>query len=139
MYYIVIALPLRSHMDLKYHVSYALRYHPLQDLLSEDELLEGLSIEFINRTNEVGVDINLCVMHAHMSNLVQFVGGLGPRKGANLLKTLRTMQSSQKLESREQLVSLCHMGPQGIMNCAGFIKIDSIVGDSDVEVNQAFV
>ena len=44
------------------------------------------------------------------------------------------MQSSQKLESREQLVSLCHMGPQGIMNCAGFIKIDGMVGDSDVEV-----
>ena len=27
----------------------ALRYHPLQDLLSEEELLEGLNLEFINR------------------------------------------------------------------------------------------
>ena len=26
-----------------------LRYHPLQDLLSEEELLEGLNLEFINR------------------------------------------------------------------------------------------
>ena len=57
-----------------------LRYHPMQDCLSNEELLEGLTIEFINRTNEVGVDINECVAHPYMSNLVQFVGGLGPRK-----------------------------------------------------------
>ena len=57
------------------------RYHPLQDLLSEEELLEGLNLEFINRVCEVGVDINECVAHGHMQNLVQFVAGLGPRKG----------------------------------------------------------
>ena len=85
----------------------------------------GLATEFINRTNEVGVDINDCVAHHHMSNLVQFVGGLGPRKGAALLKTLRQMQSSQRLENRQQLVTLCHMGPKVLINCAGFIKIDT--------------
>ena len=77
-----------------------LRYHPLQDSLSEEELLEGLYLEFINRVCEVGVDINQCVAHPHMSNLVQFVAGLGPRKGAALLKTLRQMTSSQRLENR---------------------------------------
>ncbi len=113
-----------------------LRYHPLQDLLSEEELLEGLFIEFINRTNEVGVDINECVAHPFTCNLVQFVGGLGPRKGAALLKTLRQMQSSQsRLENRQQLVTLCHMGPKVLINCAGFIKIDtSSLGDSEVYV-----
>ncbi len=113
-----------------------LRYHPLQDLLSEEELLEGLVVEFINRTNEVGVDINECVAHPFTSNLVQFVGGLGPRKGAALLKTLRQMQSSQsRLENRQQLVTLCHMGPKVLINCAGFIKIDtSSLGDSEVYV-----
>ena len=111
-----------------------LRYHPMQDLLSEEELLEGLTIEFINRTNEVGVDINECVAHSHMGNLVQFVGGLGPRKGTALLKTLR-MQSSQRLENRQQLVTQCHMGPKVLINCAGFIKIDTTrLGDSEVYV-----
>ena len=38
-----------------------LRYHPLQDSISEEELLEGLYLEFINRICEVGVDINQCV------------------------------------------------------------------------------
>ena len=63
----------------------------------------------------------------------QFVGGLGPRKGAALLKTLRQMQSSQRLENRQQLVTLCHMGPKVLINCAGFIKIDTTrLGDSEV-------
>ncbi|TRY62957.1 hypothetical protein TCAL_10880 [Tigriopus californicus] len=112
-----------------------LRYHKYQDLLSEDELLEALNVEFINRTNEVGVDINECVAHTYMGNLVQFVGGLGPRKAAALLKTLRQLQSSQRLENRQQLVTLCHMGPKVLINCAGFIKIDtSSLGDSEVYV-----
>ncbi len=112
-----------------------LRYHPMQDVLSEEELLDGLYIEFITCTNKVGVDINECVAHPFMSNLVQFVGGLGPRKGAALLKTLRQMQSSQRLENRQQLVTLCHMGPKVLINCAGFIKIDtSSLGDSEVYV-----
>jgi transcription elongation factor SPT6 len=112
-----------------------LRFNPLQDLLTEDELLDGLNLEFINRTNEVGVDINECVAHQYTSNLVQFIGGLGPRKGAALLKTLRQMQSSQRLENRQQLVTQCHMGPKVLINCAGFIKIDtSSLGDSEVYV-----
>ena len=68
------------------------------------------------------------------SNLVQFVGGLGPRRGANLLKTLRGL-TNPKLENRQHLVTLCHMGPKVFINCAGFIKIDtSSLGDSEVYV-----
>eukprot|EP00096_Caligus_rogercresseyi_P013174 TRINITY_DN584_c0_g1_i1.p1 TRINITY_DN584_c0_g1~~TRINITY_DN584_c0_g1_i1.p1 ORF type:complete len:1752 (-),score=659.27 TRINITY_DN584_c0_g1_i1:156-5411(-) len=110
-----------------------LNFHPLQNRLEDEELLEAVNIEFINRTNEVGVDINECVSRTHTSNIVQFVGGLGPRKGAALLKTLRQMQSSQRLENRQQLVTLCHMGPKVLINCAGFIKIDTTtLGDSEV-------
>ena len=60
-------------------------------------------MEFINRVCEVGVDINECVIHNHMSNIVQFVAGLGPRKAAALLRTLRQMKSSQRLENRNQV------------------------------------
>ena len=111
-----------------------LRYHPMQDLVGEEGFLEAVNLEFINRVNEVGVDINECVNHAHKSNLVQFVGGLGPRKGANLLKTLRGM-THPRLENRQQLVTSCHMGPKVFINCAGFIKIDtSALGDSEIYV-----
>ncbi|XP_073971663.1 transcription elongation factor Spt6 isoform X2 [Rhodnius prolixus] len=106
-----------------------LRFHPLQDQLSRDELLETVTLEFVNRTNEVGVDINEVVASPYCGNLVQFVCGLGPRKGATLIKILK--QTNQRLENRTQLVTTCHMGPKVFINCAGFIKIDTnALGDS---------
>ena len=106
-----------------------LKFHPLQDQLSKEELLEGLTVEFVNRTNEVGVDINRAINYPHTANLVQFVCGLGPRKGQALIKILK--QNNQRLENRTQLVTACHMGPKVFINCAGFIKIDTnSLGDS---------
>lgn len=52
----------------------------------KDELLEHLNLEFVNRVNEVGVDVNRCITHSHTASLIQFVCGLGPRKGYHLLK-----------------------------------------------------
>jgi len=108
-----------------------LRYHPKQDLIGEEQLLDAIYQEFINVVNKVGVDINECVAHPHTNNLVQFIGGLGARKGASLLKTLRGM-SNPRLENRQQLVTSCHMGPKVFINCAGFVKIDTTaLGDSE--------
>lgn len=61
----------------------------LQDVV-KDELLEYLNLEFVNRVNEVGVDVNRCITHAHTASLIQFVCGLGPRKGYHLLKVRLT-------------------------------------------------
>lgn len=58
----------------------------LQDVVAKEEILNALSLEFVNRVNEVGVDVNRCVAHPHTATLVQFVCGLGPRKGYHLLK-----------------------------------------------------
>ena len=57
-----------------------------QELLNRDKLLAALHLEFVNRVNEVGVDVNQCVAHAHTAPLIQFVCGLGPRKGYHLLR-----------------------------------------------------
>lgn len=106
-----------------------LRYHTLQDQLPKETLLDALYLEFINRTNEVGIDINLAVQNSLTVNLVQFICGLGPRKGQALLKILK--QTNQRLENRTQLVTACHMGPKVFINCSGFIKIDTnSLGDS---------
>lgn len=106
-----------------------LRYHPLQDQLLKEDLAEILYLEFVNRTNEVGVDINLAVQNSLTMNLVQFICGLGPRKGQALLKILK--QTNQRLENRSQLITHCHMGPRVFINCSGFIKIDTnSLGDS---------
>lgn len=106
-----------------------LKFHPLQDQLLQDELLENIYLEFVNRVNEVGVDISKAVQQAYCGNLVQFVCGLGQRKGQALIKILK--QTNQRLENRTQLVTACHMGPKVFINCAGFIKIDTnSLGDS---------
>lgn len=106
-----------------------LRYHTLQDQVAKEDLLEAINMEFINRTNEVGVDVNLAVQNPLTINLVQYICGLGPRKGQALIKILK--QTNQRLENRTQLVTACHMGPKVFINCSGFIKIDTnSLGDS---------
>uniref|UniRef100_A0A8C2ZF95 SPT6 homolog, histone chaperone and transcription elongation factor n=1 Tax=Cyclopterus lumpus TaxID=8103 RepID=A0A8C2ZF95_CYCLU len=106
-----------------------LKLHPLQEHVVKEDLLCALYCEFINRVNEVGVDVNKSIAHPHTQSLVQFVCGLGPRKGSQLLKILK--QNNTRLENRTQLVTMCHMGPKVFINCAGFIKIDTAsLGDS---------
>nr|XP_033334830.1 transcription elongation factor SPT6-like [Megalopta genalis] len=106
-----------------------LKYHPLQDQLPKEDLIENLYLEFINCVNEVGVDLNRAVQQPYTANLVQFVCGLGARKSQSLIKILK--QTNQRLENRTQLITACHMGPKVFVNCAGFIKIDTnSLGDS---------
>ncbi|KAG7484785.1 hypothetical protein MATL_G00054020 [Megalops atlanticus] len=106
-----------------------LKLHPLQEHVVKEDLLNALYCEFINRVNEVGVDVNRAITHPYTQSLVQYVCGLGPRKGSHLLKILK--QNNTRLENRTQLVTMCHMGPKVFINCAGFIKIDTAsLGDS---------
>lgn len=101
-----------------------LRYHPLQDQLPKEDLLNALNTIFINTVNEVGVDINRAIVHPHTAQLVQFICGLGPRKASALLRTLKKQQTPI-LESRTQLIMNCKFGAKVFINCAGFIKIDT--------------
>ncbi|CAJ0958203.1 unnamed protein product [Ranitomeya imitator] len=66
-----------------------LKLHPLQDHAVKEELLNALYCEFINRVNEVGVDVNRAIAHPYTQSLIQYVCGLGPRKGTHLLKASR--------------------------------------------------
>ena len=101
-----------------------LKYHPLQQYLPNEELLEALYLEFVNRVNEVGVDLNRCILFPHVSLMVQFVCGLGPRKSASLLRSIKKKQTPI-LESRTQLITIFSIGAIVFINCAGFIKIDT--------------
>uniref|UniRef100_A0A8C9VVV6 SPT6 homolog, histone chaperone and transcription elongation factor n=1 Tax=Scleropages formosus TaxID=113540 RepID=A0A8C9VVV6_SCLFO len=66
-----------------------LKLHPLQEHVDKEELLNALYSEFINRVNEVGVDVNRALAHPYTQSLVQYVCGLGSRKGSHLLKVNR--------------------------------------------------
>ena len=99
-----------------------LKYHPLQDLLSKEELLSAIEQEFIDETNLVGVDLNRCVKYPHTAHVLQFVSALGPRKSSHIIKT-----SKHKLPilTRSFLVTECTLGSKVFVNCAGFIKFDT--------------
>uniref|UniRef100_T1GUP5 Transcription elongation factor SPT6 n=1 Tax=Megaselia scalaris TaxID=36166 RepID=T1GUP5_MEGSC len=87
-----------------------LRYHSLQEQLPKEELLNALYLEFINRTNEVGVDINLAVQNSLTVNLVQFICAIG---------------------KQDAIGYILSYGPKVFINCSGFIKIDTnSLGDS---------
>lgn len=58
----------------------------LKKFVPPERLKESLYEEFITRVNEVGVDLNFAVEHYHYQTVVQFLCGLGPRKGDALLK-----------------------------------------------------
>ncbi|KAL3310193.1 Transcription elongation factor SPT6, partial [Cichlidogyrus casuarinus] len=100
----------------------ALRLHPLQDSLPKEAIWRVCETEFVNRVNEVGVDVNRCLDHPHTSHLLQFVSGFGPRKAAHMLKTMK--QNKIYLCKRTQLVTDLKLGTRIMMNCAGFIRID---------------
>ena len=57
-----------------------------QEHVVKEELLNALYCEFINRVNEVGVDVNRAIAHPYSQALIHYVCGLGPRKGTHLLK-----------------------------------------------------
>ncbi|XP_031780062.1 transcription elongation factor SPT6-like [Nasonia vitripennis] len=101
-----------------------LKYHDLQDQLAKEELLQSIQLEFVNRVNEVGVDINKIIQQHHGENLLQYVCGLGERKAQTLIRIVKHKEN-KCLENRSQLVTACHMGPKVFTNCVGFIKIDT--------------
>lgn len=102
-----------------------IRFHNLQDDLPKDEFLNHLHQEFITRTNAVGVDPNRAIAHPHTSGLVQFVAGLGPRKAAHLLRSIKKSSTGGQLVSRQQLVKELGMTSVIFINCSGFIKLDT--------------
>uniref|UniRef100_A0A1I8JEX7 Transcription elongation factor spt6 n=1 Tax=Macrostomum lignano TaxID=282301 RepID=A0A1I8JEX7_9PLAT len=101
-----------------------LRMHPMQDAVPRDQLLSALTLEFVNKVNEVGVDVNRCVDLPNYAALLQFVCGLGPRKAGDIVSKLR--YSGQRLHNRvPQIIDLLRMGPVVFINSAGFIRIDT--------------
>lgn len=102
-----------------------IRFHTLQDDLPKEEFLASLYQRFVTRTNAVGVDLNRAIAHPHTADLVQFIAGLGPRKAAHLLRSIKKSSTGGQLVSRQQLVTELGMTPVIFINCAGFIKLDT--------------
>eukprot|EP00051_Salpingoeca_urceolata_P006099 m.81037 g.81037 ORF g.81037 m.81037 type:complete len:1689 (+) comp14683_c0_seq1:89-5155(+) len=108
-----------------------LQMHPLQDMLPRNELYDTLSQEMMTVVNRSGVDINAALVQPHKEHVLQFVAGLGPRKAAALLSSIRA-ELNGRVWAREQLFTMQGLGVVCAHNCAGFLVI-SDTDDCDEE------
>ena len=99
----------------------------------------AITCQLVNCVNEVGVDVNRALQFTHVAPMLQFVGGLGPRKAAAMLRELRRQPEGRRITSRVDIVTKCTVGSNVFVNCAGFIKIDPNSYDADAENPDAIL
>ena len=106
-----------------------LQLHPLQKMIPQERLYRSLERIIVDIVNENGFDMNRALRNPIAENNVQFVCGLGPRKGFALLQHLRTAIGA--LVSRNDLVIEAGLGPYVYRNCASFIRVTPSARDDE--------
>ena len=74
----------------------------MQKCINQARLADALEEVNIQVVNDIGVDINLVCEHEHMSAMLQFVSGFGPRKSKKLISNISKI--GKKLTHRNDLV-----------------------------------
>jgi transcription elongation factor SPT6 len=105
-----------------------LKMHPQQTSVDTFDLVKYLHREIIDTVNANGVDVNSVVNKRFRSSQLQFVSGLGPRKGEHLRQQIMK-KARGLLKNREQLIVDNLLGPTVFQNCAGFMMIYRDYGD----------
>ena len=98
--------------------------HPMQQLLPKTLLLRHYERVLCDVVAEVGVDFNASCSFDHLSGLLMFVPGLGPRKAANLKQTVSQMGGS--IGRRRDLLEKRFLGPIVYNNAVAFLRIREI-------------
>lgn len=80
----------------------ALNLDPMQKLVNQAKLAEGLEEMNIRVVNDVGVDLNLVFDHEHMYSCLQFLSGLGPRMAKRALIKFKNL--GKKLNTRGEML-----------------------------------
>jgi len=105
-------------------------FHPLQNQITLARLRKEFEKIVLEAVNTVGVDFNEAIKFDHLSSSLQFVCGLGPKKAANLIETLKNKSKSdefQGLRARNQFITERLMEKKVFTNCAGFLKIEVLM------------
>ena len=67
----------------------SLNLNPFQHLTNQYKLQTKIENLLVEQVNMNGVDLHACINYKHLSNQLQFVCGLGPRKATKLLEKLK--------------------------------------------------
>ncbi len=101
--------------------SLMLTLDPMQKLVNQARLADGLEEVNIQVVNEIGVDFNLIIEHEHMHCLLQFLSGLGPRMSKRLIS--KTKSIGKKLATRGEMLKQQLLQSGVYMSLVPFIKI----------------
>lgn len=79
----------------------ALNLDPMQKLVNQSKLAEGLEEINIQVVNDIGIDINMVVDHEHLHCLIPFLSGLGPRKAKEFISKIKSL--GRKIWTRAEI------------------------------------
>lgn len=105
-----------------------LKLHPLQECMPRHVLTDALRERTVSWVARVGVRLPWALAHSSMCrNLLQYVPGLGPRKGARLFDQLSTLASSSlDVATRAELVERGLLSARVYANAAPFLFFSPI-------------
>lgn len=106
-----------------------LKFHPLQKIVSDKQLLQRLEYVAIEISCLCGAEINRMVAHPHLRPPLSFISGLGPVKAHSLVEIIS--KSGGKLNFRFELPGKKMVGKLVYENTAGFIIIRNSDGSED--------
>eukprot|EP00250_Pteridium_aquilinum_P021264 c25074_g1_i1 orf=411-5594(-) len=96
-------------------------FHEMQSFLTDDERYSVIEQVMVTITNQVGVDINMAVVHDWLFAPLQFVCGLGARK-ASVIQ--RSIQGAGRISNRKELVTPLRLMKKNVfMNACGSLRI----------------
>ncbi|KAJ8903812.1 hypothetical protein NDN08_000345 [Rhodosorus marinus] len=91
-------------------------------LLPAEVQKDVLRRSMIRSVNTVGFDINRAIIHSHLRPLLQYVGGLGPRKAKSLLQAIETSENGMLISRRDMLVKNM-LGNNTFYSASGFLRV----------------
>mmetsp|Transcript_13013 Transcript_13013/g.40065 ORF Transcript_13013/g.40065 Transcript_13013/m.40065 type:complete len:1752 (+) Transcript_13013:53-5308(+) len=83
---------------------------------------EALRRSMVRAACTVGYDINRALIHAHLRTMLQYIGGLGPRKAGALLHAISTSDDSILISRRDLLVK-GFLGKNVFYSASGFLRV----------------
>ncbi len=100
----------------------SLQFHPLQKEIPRRRVLRVLEQKLIDFVNMVGVDINCACKLEHMSGVIQFIAGLGPRKALRLKSGILSFPDGV-VHSRQHFLEEHLLGPHVYTNASATLRV----------------
>ena len=95
------------HSDPDKNSLFSYSFHPLQFSVEKDILQQTFENLIVTLVNEIGVDVNECIVCPHRGSLLQFVSGLGPEAASRILKTADSvMRGLERGSANESLPNM---------------------------------